>query len=399
MALQISYRGGRLGEDLDITVYWFPREPDRPAHYVSDILGAWRVSIPRDVDASGTPQEIVSWNDAAASFVQRIAAEDRELAKAERAIGRWGLLVTRRRAQLRYDDARTSFLEAVRSAAAAYQPVRDVIEARLAEREAHAREAARRAYQGKERQWRDEAARFREWERRQEVADRPLPGGLSPREMAASGDAPVNWPAEVRSLVGDTSSWWTSVRASERNRRANAQAVRKVTEAINGVAAALEETGRPGISTIRGRPSEVLCGWWIHFDWSGLPDTTRLRTPPANVPAVGLEDKDWHYQLYLPSSRVFAVYRSGEFGLADEHGSKIPSGGYGTTYTWFKRTIDQFAEELFRNRVIIFRPPGHDGHRSYPMTDHADPDVYEPYVEAVAEQTAAHFHALLPNRP
>ncbi|MEU6896145.1 hypothetical protein ABZ934_31235 [Streptomyces sp. NPDC046557] len=397
MALQISYRGVRLGEDLDITVYWFPRDPDRPANYLSDTLGAWRVSMPRDVDVSGTPEEVASWNDAAASFVQRITAEDLKLAKAERHIGRWDSLVTRRRARLRYDDVRASFLEAVRSAAAVYQPVRDVIEARLAEQESHTRELRRRAYQEKERQWMEEAARFREWERRQEVAERPLSGGLSPRQMAARGDGPVNWPPEVRSAVGDPSLWWAGVRASVRNRQASALAVRRVVVAITETAAALEEAGRPDIDTIKGRPQEVLRGWWIHFDWSDMPDTTRLRTPP-NVPAGCVEDKDWHYQLYLPSDHIFTVYRSGEFGFAREHGSKIPSGGYGTTYTWIKRNIEQFAEELIHNEIIAFRAPGHQGHQAYPMTDHADPDAYVPYVEAVAERAAANFHALLPDR-
>ncbi|MFJ6723219.1 hypothetical protein, partial [Streptomyces sp. NPDC091259] len=371
---------------------------DRLANHISDTLGAWRVSMPRDVDVSGTPEEVAAWNDAAASFVQRIAAEDRKLGKAERRIGRWDLLRTRRRARLRYDDVRASFLEAVRSAAAVYRPVRDVVEARLAEREAHAREVDRHAYQEKERQWREKAARLREWERVQKVADQPLSGGFSPRQMAASGDDPVEWPPEVLSAVGDTSVWWAAVRASARNRQASAQAVRRVFEAITETATALEEAGRPGITTIRGRSREVLHGWRIHFDWSGLPDTARLRTPP-NVPAGCVEDKDWHYQLYLPSDQIFTVDRSGGFGFAREYGSKIPSGGYGTTYSWFIRTIEQFAQELIRNEIIAFRAPGHDGHQAYPMTDHADPDVYVPYVEAVTERTVAHFRALLPDRP
>ncbi|MFC6982071.1 hypothetical protein [Streptomyces cirratus] len=254
------------------------------------------------MDVTGTPEEVASWTAAAASFVQQIAAEEQKLLKAERWIGRWDTIVTRRRARARYDDAGASFLAQVRSAAAAYQPVRDVIEARLTEREAHEREMARRAYREKERQRTEVIARLRKWESRQEVADRPLSGGLSPRQMAARGESPASWPPQVQSAVGDVAVWWAGVRASVRNRQASARAVRKVVEAITETAAALEEAGRPGISTIRANPQEVLRGWWIRFDWSDLPDTTRLRTPP-DVPAGCVDAKEWLYQLYLPPTR------------------------------------------------------------------------------------------------
>ncbi|QGZ52565.1 hypothetical protein GPZ77_33460 [Streptomyces sp. QHH-9511] len=323
MALQISYRGLRLGSDLEITLYWFPREPDRPADYVARVLGAERTPLPRDVDVSGTPEEIASWTTAVAVFVEHIAREQEELRKAQRRIRRWA--VTERRKRAKFDDAHRSFEERVRPAAAAYQPVRDVIEARLAEQEAQAREASRRVFQEQERRRAEAVARFREWERRQEVADRPLPGGLSPRQMAARGDAPTSWPPEVQAAAGDLAGWWAGVQASVRNRQARAQAVRKVVEAITRTAAALEAAGRPGISTIKGNPDEVLCGWWIRIDWSDLPDTTRLRTPPALPPGFR-EETIWQYRLSLPSDQIFTVNRSGEFGFASELKLRGPGG-------------------------------------------------------------------------
>ncbi|MBT2452978.1 hypothetical protein J7F03_39325 [Streptomyces sp. ISL-43] len=397
MALQISYRGFLLGADLEITVYWFPREPDRPADYVTDALGAWHTSMPNHVDVSGTPEEITSWTTAAALFVKQIAAEQEELRKAQRRIRRWDWTTTYRRVREKHDDAQASFLERVRPAAAAYQPVRDAIEARLAEQEAHARETRRRAYQEEERQRMEVIARFREWESRQEVADRPLSGGLSPRQMAVRGDNPSSWPPEVQAAVGDLAVWWAGVRASVRNRQASAQAVRKVAEAITRTAAALEEAGRPGINTIKAGPHEVLRGWWIHFNWSDLPPTTRLRTPP-DVPPGCVDEKRWHYQLFLPSDRIFTVNRSGEFGFATESRSMIPPGGYGYRYKWLKQSIEQFAERLIHTEIIAFRALGRDGHLTFPMTDHADPDAYVPYVEAVAERAAARFHALIPGQ-
>ncbi|MGW7331704.1 hypothetical protein ACWGIU_24585 [Streptomyces sp. NPDC054840] len=398
MALQISYRGFPLGTDLDITVYWFPREPDRPADHVTDALGAWNTSMPKHVDVSGTPEEIDSWTTAAALFVKQIAAEQMALREAQRRIRRRDWATTRRRAREKHDDAHASFLERVRPAVAVYQPVRNAIEARLAEQEAQARETRRRAYQEKERQRIEVIARFREWESRQEVADRPLPGGLSPRQMAANGDNPTSWPPEVQAAVGDDLAvWWAGVRASVRNRQAGAQAVRNIAEAITRTAAALEEAGRPGITTIKAGPSEALRGWWIHFDWSDLPPTTGLRKPPE-VPPGCVDENRWHYQLFLPSDQILTVNSSGEFGFAKESKSMIPPGGYGYRYEWFKQSIEQFAEGLIRTEIIAFRALGRDDHLTFPMTDHADPDAYVPYVEAVAERAAARFRALIPGQ-
>ncbi|MFJ6054752.1 hypothetical protein [Streptomyces sp. NPDC092307] len=397
MALQISYRGFPLGADLEVTVYWFPGAPDRPADYVADALGAGHTSMPRQVDVSGTPEEIDCWNAAAAVLVKQIAAEQEELRKARRRIRRWDWATTYRRAREKRDDAEASFLERVRPAVTEYQPVRNTIEARLAEREAHARETARRAYQEGERRRMEVIARFREWESRQQVADRPLSGGLSPREMAANGDNPTSWPPDVQAEVGDLAAWWAGVRASVRNRQASAQAVRKIAEAITRTAAALEEAGRPGISTIEARPSEVLRGWRIHFDWSDLPPTARLRKPPK-VPPGCVDENRWHYQLFLPAEQIFTVNSSGEFGFANESRSMIPPGGYGYRYTWFKQSIEQFAEGLIHSEIIAFEALGRDDRLTFPMTDHADPDAYVPYVEAVAERAVAHFRALIPGQ-
>ncbi|MFD3538482.1 hypothetical protein ACFWUQ_03155 [Streptomyces sp. NPDC058662] len=399
MALQISYRGLRLGADLDITVYWFPREPELPADHVQDALGAGHTSMPRHVDVDGTPEEIAAWSAAAALLVQRIAAEQRELKKAQRRIRRWDLPMTHRRTRMRYDAADASFEERVRPAVEAYQPVRDAVEARLAEREARTREKRRRAYQEAERQRMAVRARFREWEQRQQVADQPLSGGLSPRRMAARGDEPATWPPEVHAAVGDPAVWWDGVRASERNRQARARAVREVIEAVTATAAALEEAGRPGAGAVRGKPVEVLRGWRIRFDWSDLPSTARLRTPP-DVPPGCVDENSWHYYLSLPSDTIFTVDPRGAFGFASELKIMRPPGGYGYTYEWAKPSTEQFAERLLDFKIIASRPLGGGrDHLTFPMTDHADPDAYVPYVEAVAERAAAHFHALVPGRP
>ncbi|MFJ7206046.1 hypothetical protein ACIQWR_21220 [Streptomyces sp. NPDC098789] len=398
MALRIPYAGGRLGEELDVTVYLFPREPDRPADDVTRALGSWRTWPPRQVDLGGTPEEVECWTAAAAALVRRIAEAERLLGRAERRIRRWDSVVTRRRARARYDDSRADFLAQVRAAAAVYQPVRDVIEVRLAAQEAHARDVTRRAYQEKERRWREVVLRFRQWEARQTVADRPLAGGLTPREMAARGDGPANWPEDVRAAVGDPAAWWAGVRASVRNRQAEALALRRVLGAIAEAASALEAAGRPGIETIRGNPSEVLRGWWIHFDWSDLPDTGRLRTPP-DVPPGSVDANRWLYRLHLPADQIFVAARSAAYGFATESRSKIPPGGYGYRYSWSTRDPERFAELLIHHEIVAFDAPGHSRPVTFPMADHADPDAYVPYVEAVTERAAARFRALIPRQP
>ncbi|MFD7033130.1 hypothetical protein ACFWAR_34410 [Streptomyces sp. NPDC059917] len=398
MALRIPYAGGRLGEELDVTVYLFPGGPDRPADDSARALGSWRTWPPREIDVDGTPEEVKAWTTAAALLVRRIAEAELLLGRAQRRIRRWDSVVTRRRARAGYDASRADFLARVRAAAAVYRPVRDVIEARLAAREARARDVTRRAYQEKERRWQEVVARFRRWEARQAVADRPLAGGPTPRELAARGDAPARWPEEVREAVGDPAAWWAGVRASVRNRQAEALALRRVLGAIAEAAAALEAAGRPGIETIRGRPGEVLHGWWIHFDWSDLPDTGRLRTPP-DVPPGSVDANRWLYLLHLPADAIFVASRSAAYAFATESRSKIPTGGYGYRYSWSTRDPERFAEQLVHHEIVAFDAPGHTGPVAFPMADHADPDAYVPYVEAVAERAAARFRALIPPQP
>lgn len=392
----MSWRSYSFGEDDLVTVYWFPKEPDWCTSYVVRALGI--AASHKHVDPPATPDEISEWTPAATAYVDEVAAAAAELRRVDLRTWQWRRrLVVRRWAQKKYDQAKVSYLDRVRAAASAYQPVRDVIEQRLAEQEAVRLEAARRAQEEQARRQQEAEARFQAWEQRQAVADRQLSGGLTPRQMAARGDNPTSWSPEVEAAVGDVGSWWAGVRASVRNDQARAEAVREVVEAITATAAALEEAGRPGISAVKKEPSEKLSGWWVDFTWSGLPDVVRLRTPP-DMPVGHLWAGDWDYDLYLPHRKLFTPSRSGRYQFATVTSEDIAN-GMARRYKWWTRDVEEFAEDLFPAWITYReRDRVYNKQVRTPITNHADPAVYVPYVQAVAQRAAAVFHALVPDQ-
>lgn len=393
MALRITWRSYSVGDDDLVTVYWFPEDSDSRRGIVRELGVA--VSL-EHVDVTGTPDEIAGWTAVATAYVDEVAAAAAELRRVEPRIWRWlRRPVVRRWAEAKYDEVKASYLDRVRAAASAYQPVLDVVERRFAEQEAVRLEAAKRAQQERERRQREAEARFQAWERRQAVADRPLPGGLTPRLMAARGDNPTSWPPEVEAAVGDLATWWAGVCASVCNRQARAEAMRKVIEAITSTAAALEEAGRPGISAVKEKPYEVLHGWWVDFTWSDLPDVARLRTPP-DMP-VGHMQGEWHYDLYLQDRTLFTPTRSGGYQCATVTSQRVAN--MFTQHTWRKRDIEAFADELFPDS-ITYMTHHYLTFRSVrtPMTDHADPAIFVPYVQAVTHRAVAAFQALVPGQ-
>jgi hypothetical protein len=395
MALRYLWRSCSVGEDDLVTVYWFPEEPDWRTGYVRQKLGT---DVSQEyVDPTATPDEIASWAPAATAYVDQVAAAAAELRLVELQVWRWRRRpVVRRWAQAKYDKAKVSYLDRVRAAASAYQPVRDVIEQRLAEQEAVRLEAVRQALEAQARRQEEGRARFQAWERRQAVADRQLSGGLTPRQMASRGDNPTSWSPEVQAAVGDVASWWAGVRASVRNDQARAEAVREVVEAITATAAALEEAGRPGISAVKKEPHEKLSGWWVDFTWSGLPDVARLRTPP-DAPVSHLPAGDWDYDLYLPDQMLFTP-SLGTYQLATVTSQDIAN-GLARRYSWWARDVERFAEDLFPAWITYRERYGmYYRHVHTPITNHADPAVYVPYVQSVAQRAVAAFHALVPGQ-
>lgn len=213
MALRLSWRDySAVRGDLVVTVYWFTDESDWRTSYVARTLGVYEVSHTY-VDVAGAPEEVRSWTVAATTYVDEVAAAVAEVRRVELQTRRWRKWpVVRRWTEAKYDEARASFMDRVRAARSVYQPVRDVIEQRLAAKEAVRLEAARRAYERQESRRREAAARFQAWERRQAVADRRLPDGLTPCERwPPGGDNSTSWPPDVEAVVGDVASWWERV--------------------------------------------------------------------------------------------------------------------------------------------------------------------------------------------
>ncbi|MDJ0347207.1 hypothetical protein QMK19_39100 [Streptomyces sp. H10-C2] len=396
IALRVTWRMSSVVEDDLVTLYWFSEVIDPDAKRA---LGGYQYLRADRLDLLATAEERVDWTAAANICAGELAAAVAELIPLERRAVRWRRRrVGRRWADARLDDAAVSFRTRIRPAISAYRPVREAVEARLAEAEARqrrTREQAAQKQQERERQWLEHSARLGEWDARQALADRPLLGGLSPRRLAERGEDPTSWPADVHATVGDVAVWWAGVRASVRNERARADATQRVVEAVSAAAVALEAAGRPGIgiAAIQDRPTEkTLDGWWIEFDWAPLPGIIRPQIPPDR-PLFPGESVDWHYRSHQPRFRLFTVDGRGCYGLAYE--TTNLRGGYGSVEEWRVEDIDLFARNLFP--VWIFDKPSYSEGRypvRLPVVDHADPAVFVPCVDAVAQRAVEHFQAL-----
>jgi hypothetical protein len=62
---------------------------------------------------------------------------------------------------------------------------------------------------------------------------------------------------------------------------------------------------------------------------------------------------------------------------------------------WEFQDAATFADGLVPKRISYWSRDPLGGHVSVPITDHADPDAYVPYVRAVAERAATSFTAFL----
>ncbi|SFB48788.1 hypothetical protein SAMN05216266_113216 [Amycolatopsis marina] len=360
-AMRMTWRTYSVDEDDQLTVYWFRKELDWRTGYVASALGVEGLSH-EYVDVLGTADEITGWTAAATVYVDEVALAVAELNRVKWRTWRWRRRpLVRRSADAKYNEAKARYLQRVRAAVSVYQPVRDVIEQRVAEQEAIRLAEAERSRREWERRQREAEARFEAWQQRQ----------------AGSHD-------------------------SVRNEQARAEAVRTVIEGITATAAVLEKAGRPGRAVIDDKPREVLHGWWVDFDWPDVSDFPGLDTPP-DVPVDHLPSGNWDVDLclYLPDRMLFTPTPFGEYQFATVVSERIGSSDY-TRPGWWKRDIEEFAEDLFPDWVTYhtaFSGIGPDEDLRIPFTDHADPAVFVPYVRAVAQQALAGVRALVPGPP
>jgi hypothetical protein len=372
------------------TVYWFPSESEPPNYsfdgYVAKTLG--RRPDGQHVRIDATPAEVRSWSAAATAYVDEVAASARDLQaskdRARQLRGSWRRSARRRQAEAE-GEADAVHRERVGAARARYQPVLEVIEHRLAEGQRAEQAAAAKAAEECRRRLEAARARFEAWERQWALADLPLFDGRSARELAASGEAPAEWPPEI----DDPESWWAGVRAAVRNETARVAAVQSITDAIMTVADALDEAGRPGIAEIHERFLHPIHGWWVEFDWSGLPDTDALIVPPK-IPVSHIRHGEWKYYLHLPGKKILIPRGA----IASPHTETL-KGNIGERTRWSFQNAAAFADDLVPRTIYYRSRDGFGGSVSVPITEHADPDAYVPYVRAVAERATASFTAFL----
>ncbi|MEO6086897.1 MAG: hypothetical protein ABIQ18_27675 [Umezawaea sp.] len=373
-----------------VTVYWFTVGPDWRTGRVREVLG--HSVSGRPVDPPATAAEVAEWSAAGDAYVAEVVAAAADLNRADARTARWrSRPLVRHWARARFDVAIRSFVDRVTAATARYQPVRDAVDGRLAEQEADRQRKAEAERKRQARVWHAAHGRFLAWRRKYETADRELPDGLTPRQLAAKGEDPTECPPEVVAAVGDVGSWWAGVRAASVNEHARATAVRQVFEAVTAIATALEEAGRPGIGWIDDEPSEPREGWLVLLSWPDLPGTERLSRPP-DIPTGHLWRGRWYYDLHLPRRKVLTPGGRGEYELAGVTNSEP-----GDTHTWWTQSLWDFADDLFPDRVVyrqLYRYQADDV--EIPMAHYADPADFVPYVEAVAQRAVEVFRALAP---
>lgn len=381
-----------LAHTVPVTVYWFPEEDDWRTGAVRKALGDGASGHP--VDPQATEAETDGWSAAATAYVEEVAAAAAELDRVAARTARWRRTpLVSRWAAARLAEARTSFEDRVSAATARYQPVRKAVEDRLAEQEETRRREAEEERERRARAWRLAEGRFQAWQRRHAVADQVLPGGRTPRQLAADGGAPAEWPGEVVALVGDVDEWWAGLRESVVNRRAREAAVRTVVDAVDATTAALDKAGRPGIQRIEDQPPVHLDGWWVEFSWKGLPGVQRLSRPP-DIPVDHLWQGDWWYDLYLYDRLVLTPGWRGDYRFATATSSEIAN-GMARRHSWLMWSVEEFADMLFPD-IVTYRQRYHfeADDVEIPMTDYADPAVFVPYVEAVARRVVGVFREL-----
>ncbi|MFF4105121.1 hypothetical protein [Streptomyces sp. NPDC001903] len=392
MALKISWLHRAIADADLLNVYWFHEEDGQARRAAPGGLGSSYVRR-TEVYVAHAPQEAAVWNAAALAYLSALRPAVKELERVEERVRPWrGRWVGRRWAEATYARAEAAFLERVEPAAAAYRLVREAVERRMAEGNAGRAEAGRRADQEREQRRKKARARFEAWERRQAAADRPLPGAGTPRELAARGETPQDWPAELRETVGDIDTWWERVRGSVRNERAREEAVRQVVEVITETVAGLESAGRPGIGAVKDRPDQLRHGWWVDFTWSGLPEATWLG-PPPDMPTGHLNAGRWEDDVYHPDRMLLTRSPFGAYGLAVVTSENIGN-GLATLYKWQEWDIEEFAQALLPELLDYTMTHAFEVSVSLPITDHADPAVFVPYAEEVARRATAAFRAV-----
>jgi hypothetical protein len=57
------------------------------------------------------------------------------------------------------------------------------------------------------------------------------------------------------------------------------------------------------MAQISERFLQPVNGWWVEFDWSGLPGTEALTVPPK-IPVDHVPRGEWEYFLHLPMREI-----------------------------------------------------------------------------------------------
>ncbi|MEV8100751.1 hypothetical protein AB0P35_42055, partial [Kitasatospora sp. NPDC085879] len=408
-------------------VYWIEDEP-----WPGVVRGGepWRSFEGRTTDRVRVPAtagEVDSWRDAAVAYIAEAEAAADEVrqvrARGERQQRARRLPVVRARLAGRRRRAEEAYAARMAAATAAYRPVLEEIDARIAvvreeertarERAAARAEAERLARYAVFQEWKKQQAdaaqaadlRLWSWEHETDVlrvlpydADRHTQAPLTARELAkllvvldGSGSTRAAWEPAARRRVeevvgaGAFPLWWRGLLCTTVNARAREAAEQEIVATAERVGAALLAAGKPGIETYNAGNSEFVHGWRVVLDWPTHVPPPVVTLPP--LPWASRGDR-WWYRSYGDTPRDYSTltlttvwWPPGSVGFA-EVGTEIVYHSF-TRKRWNTITAALFAH-LLLNDEISHRGPGQPKDLTLRIGEHADARQFVPFVAALA---------------
>ncbi|WP_395298255.1 hypothetical protein ACF9IK_35945 [Kitasatospora hibisci] len=374
-----------------------------------------------------TAGEVNRWRDAAVAYIAEAEAAADEVRRALAGGGRRSsarrVPVVRARLARRRLRAEEAYTARMAAAAAAYRPVVEEIEVRVAvvreeervarERAAARAEAERLTRYAEFQEWtkrRTDAAqaadlRLWSWEHEPDVlrvllhdANRHTQAPLTARELAkilvvlaGRGPLRVAWePAARRRVeevtgVGTFPLWWRALLGTTVNAQAREAAEQEIVATAERVVAALVAAGEPGIQSYSAGTSESVRGWRVLLDWPTHVPPPVVTLPP--MPWANRGDR-WWYRSYgdTPSdygtlTLTIAGWLPGSVGFTEVR-TEIVYHGF-TRQRWSTVTAALFAHLLLDDE-IRHRGPGQPAYFTLRIGEHAEARRFVPFVTALA---------------
>ncbi|MFC5891010.1 hypothetical protein [Kitasatospora aburaviensis] len=371
--------------------------------------------------------EVDGWRDAAVAYIAEAEAAADEVREVRARGSRRQLArrvpVVRARLAARRRSAEVAYASRMAAAAAAYRPVLEEIDVRIATVREEERVARQRAAARAETERLARYAEFQEWTKRRtdaaQAADlrlwtwehepdvlrvllhdvnRHAQPPLTARELAkitvvlaGRGSARVTWePAARRRVeeeiaVGTFALWWRGLLDTTVNARAREAAEQEIVTTAERVGAALAAAGEPGVAAYSAGNSDFVRGWRVLLDWpTHVPPP--VFTPPP-LPWASSGDRWWYRSYgdtpgdYSTLTLRIAGWLPGSVGFA-EVGTEIVYHTF-TRRRWSTVTAALFARLLLDDE-ISHRGPGQPEYFTLRVGEHAQARHFVPFVTALA---------------